>query len=144
ALFFAFLGGAPHVVVKLMGRSPAELGLWFASGAFGYMIGNYVSARWTAYLGVDRLIGWGVATALAGALSAVLLVWAVPHWGPVTIFLPQFVTAFANGLLLPNSIAGAISVRPQAAGAAAGITGFLQLAVGAAGAQYVSHILASA
>ena len=90
------------------------------------------------------MIAWGVAIALAGAAAAVLLVWAAPDGGPATIFLPQLVTAFANGLLLPNSIAGAISVRPQAAGAAAGITGFLQLAVGAAGAQYVSHILAPA
>ena len=54
------------------------------------------------------------------------------------------ITAFANGLLLPNAIAGAISVRPQAAGTAAGIHGFMQMAVGAAAAQWVSHLLAGA
>jgi DHA1 family bicyclomycin/chloramphenicol resistance-like MFS transporter len=44
-------------------------------------------------------------------------------------------------LLLPNSIAAAISVRPQAAGAASGISGFLQMSTGAAIAQGISYIL---
>lgn len=33
ATFFSFLAGAPFVVVSLMGRSPAEYGLWFAFSA---------------------------------------------------------------------------------------------------------------
>jgi MFS transporter, DHA1 family, multidrug resistance protein len=144
ALFFATLGGAPHVVVTQMGRSPVELGLWLATGAVGYMAGNYVSARWSPRFGIDRMIVWGAWFVLAGALGTVLLVWAVPHWGPATIFLPQFLTAFGNGLVMPNSIAGAISVRPQAAGTASGITGFLQMAMGGAAAQFVGHILAPA
>jgi DHA1 family bicyclomycin/chloramphenicol resistance-like MFS transporter len=74
----------------------------------------------------------------------VTLTLTVPHWGPVTIFQPQFITAFGNGLLLPNSIAGAISVRPQAAGTASGITGFMQMAVGAAAAQLVSNLVTPA
>jgi DHA1 family bicyclomycin/chloramphenicol resistance-like MFS transporter len=47
-------------------------------------------------------------------------------------------------LLLPNAIAGAISVRPQAAGAASGIAGFAQMAVGAASTQVVSIARAGA
>jgi MFS transporter, DHA1 family, multidrug resistance protein len=46
--------------------------------------------------------------------------------------------------LLPNAIAGAISVRPQAAGTASGFTGFLQMGLGAPAAQIVSHLLAGA
>ena len=33
--FFAFLGGGPHVVVTMMGRSSAEYGLWFAISSIG-------------------------------------------------------------------------------------------------------------
>ena len=29
ATFFAFLGGGPHVVIGIMGRTSAEYGLWF-------------------------------------------------------------------------------------------------------------------
>jgi DHA1 family bicyclomycin/chloramphenicol resistance-like MFS transporter len=118
--------------------------LWFASGAFGYMIGNYCSARWSQRYGVDAMVRWGSYVGLLGALLVVTLTLTVPHWGPVTIFLPQFITAFGNGLLLPNSIAGAISVRPQAAGTASGITGFMQMAVGAGAAQLVSNLVTPA
>jgi DHA1 family bicyclomycin/chloramphenicol resistance-like MFS transporter len=144
ALFFATLGGAPHVVVTQMERSPVELGLWLATGAVGYMGGNYVSARWSPRVGIDRMIIWGAWLVLAGALGTVALVWAVPHWGPATIFVPQLFTAFGNGLVMPNAIAGAISVRPQTAGTASGITGFSQMAMGGAAAQFVGHILAPA
>jgi DHA1 family bicyclomycin/chloramphenicol resistance-like MFS transporter len=71
-----------------------------------------------------------------------LLVATMPEAGPAIIFLPQLVISYGNGLLLPNAIAGAISVRPQAAGAAAGMTGFTQMAVGAASTQIVSIALA--
>ena len=144
ALFFGFLGGAPHIVVTQMGRGSVELGLWFATGALGYMFGNYCSARWSQRYGVDRLIMCGSYVGLLGGTMIVTLTLAVPHWGPITIFLPQFITAFGNGLLLPNSIAGAISVRPQAAGTASGITGFTQMAVGAAAAQLVSNLVTPA
>ena len=47
------------------------------------------------------------------------------HWGPAIVFVPQMIISFGNGLLLPGAIAGAVSVRPQAAGTAAGIIGFI-------------------
>ena len=52
-----------------------------------------------------------------------------------TIFLPQIIIGFGNGLLLPTSVAGAVSIRPQVAGTASGMTGFVQMAIGAAAAQ---------
>ena len=57
------------------------------------------------------------------------------------IFVPQMVISYGNGLLLPNAIAGAVSVRPQAAGTAAGMTGFTQMACGAAATQTISVLL---
>ena len=65
---------------------------------------------------------------------------ASPGWDMVTIFVPQMIIGFGNGLLLPNAIAGAVSVRPQAAGTASGITGFMQMAIGAVAAQLIGHI----
>jgi DHA1 family bicyclomycin/chloramphenicol resistance-like MFS transporter len=143
-LFFAFLGGSPHVVVTLMGRSAFELGLWFATASFAYLLGNYCSARFSMRFGVDAMIAAGAAVGLVGGVAMVVLVLAFPHAGPIIIFLPQWITAFANGLLMPNAIAGAISVRPHAAGTASGIHGFVQMMVGAAGAQWVSHLLVDA
>jgi DHA1 family bicyclomycin/chloramphenicol resistance-like MFS transporter len=94
--------------------------------------------------GVDAMVVAGAAVGLIGGAAMVILVLAFPAAGPIIIFLPQWITAFANGLLMPNAIAGAISVRPHAAGTASGIHGFVQMMVGAAGAQWVSHLLANA
>ena len=59
-----------------------------------------------------------------------------------TVFLPQIIIGFGNGLLLPTSIAGAVSVRPQVAGTASGMTGFIQMAIGAGAAQLSGHAIA--
>ena len=49
-----------------------------------------------------------------------------------------------NGLLLPTSIAGAVSIRRQVAGTASGMTGFIQMAIGAVAAQLAGHVIAHA
>jgi MFS transporter, DHA1 family, multidrug resistance protein len=142
ASFFTFLGGGPYVVVTLMGRSSAEFGVWFAVTSLGYMSGNFTASRLSQRFGVDAMIVIGIVFQLIGAGLTALLVAVMPEAGPAIIFLPQLVISFGNGLLLPNAIAGAISVRPQAAGAAAGMTGFAQMAIGAASTQIVSIALA--
>jgi DHA1 family bicyclomycin/chloramphenicol resistance-like MFS transporter len=142
ASFFTFLGGGPYVVVTLMGRSSAEFGVWFAMTSLGYMSGNFTASRLSQRLGVDAMIMAGIVFQLIGAVLTAVLVATMPEAGPAIIFLPQLVISYGNGLLLPNAIAGAISVRPQAAGAAAGMTGFTQMAVGAASTQIVSIALA--
>jgi DHA1 family bicyclomycin/chloramphenicol resistance-like MFS transporter len=142
ASFFTFLGGGPYVVVTLMGRSSAEFGVWFAVTSLGYMSGNFTASRLSQRFGVDAMIVIGIVFQLIGAVLTALLVATMPDAGPAIIFLPQLVISFGNGLLLPNAIAGAISMRPQAAGAAAGMTGFTQMAIGAASTQIVSIALA--
>jgi DHA1 family bicyclomycin/chloramphenicol resistance-like MFS transporter len=140
--FFAFLGGGPHVIITLMEKSSAEYGVWFAASSIGYMAGNYASSRLSTHLGIDRLIWWGIAVEAVGVLVALpLAAWGM-SWGPAIIFAPQAVISFGNGLLLPPAIAGAVSVRPQAAGTAAGIIGFTQMAVGAAATQYAGTLMA--
>ena len=142
APFFTFLGGGPHVVVTLMGRSSAEFGLWFAVTSLGYMSGNFTSSRLSQRFGVNAMIIAGIVFELIGASLTVALVATIPDAGPAIIFLPQLLISYGNGLLLPNAIAGAISIRPQAAGTASGMSGFMQMALGAAATQIVSMLLA--
>ncbi|MBM3528846.1 MAG: multidrug effflux MFS transporter [Alphaproteobacteria bacterium] len=142
--FFAFLGGSPHVAVTSMGLTSAEYGLWFAASSLGYMLGNYVASQLSPRFGIDRLILWGIGFETVGVIAAVALAWAAPGGGPMIVFAPQSLISFGNGLLLPGAIAGAVSVRPQAAGTAAGITGFAQMTLGAAMVQYGGWLLAGA
>ena len=68
----------------------------------------------------------------------------MPTGGPASVFVPQILISFGSGVLLPNAVAGAVSVRPQTAGTASGITGFLQMGLGAPAAQLVGHLLTDA
>ena len=144
APFFVFLGGSPHAVITIMGYSSAVYGAWFALNSVGYMAGNFGAARFSQRYGVNAMIWWGTLIGIAGGVISCVLSWLVPHWGPAIIFVPQLIMSVGNGMLLPNSIAGAVSVRPQAAGTASGVTGFVQMAIGAGAAQFGSHLLAEA
>lgn len=144
APFFTFLGGAPHVVVSIMGRSSAEYGFWFVSSALGFMLGNLTAAKLSPRFGVNAMIFAGIVLSTIGAGITVMLSAAIPGAGPAIVFLPQFLISYGNGVLLPNAVAGAVSVRPQAAGAASGVTGFTQMGLGAIATQASSHVLADA
>jgi DHA1 family bicyclomycin/chloramphenicol resistance-like MFS transporter len=144
AMFFTFICGAPHVVVTMMHRSSAVYGLWFVAISLTYMVGNFTAGRWSAKYGVDFMIRCGVAVTVFGAAVGFGWVLAAPQAGPELIMVPQMIIGFASGFMLPNAIAGAVSVNPRAAGTAAGVTGFLQMGLGAATAQLVGHLLAGA
>jgi DHA1 family bicyclomycin/chloramphenicol resistance-like MFS transporter len=108
------------------------------------MAGNFAAGRWSAQYGVDTMIRRGVVITSIGAAVGMALILLQPDGGPIVIATPQFIIAFASGFLLPNAIAGAVSVRPQAAGTAAGITGFMQMGLGALVAQLLGHLIAGA
>jgi DHA1 family bicyclomycin/chloramphenicol resistance-like MFS transporter len=137
--FFAFVGGAPYVMVEVMGRPISEYGLYFMFIAVMYMAGNYISGRVSARVGIDRMIRRGTSLALAG----VIVMFAITVFGaltPVTMFGAMAVISVGNGFSTPNGLAGAVSVDPSRAGTASGVAGFLQMTVGTV-ATYVLGLL---
>jgi DHA1 family bicyclomycin/chloramphenicol resistance-like MFS transporter len=142
--YYVVLGAAPQVVITQMGRSPAELGLWFILTSLGYMLGNFIAGRFSAAYGIFSMIAWGLWLELAGTILGVLLLPLLPLAGPIALFGPITVTYIANGIALPSAIAGAISVRPQAAGTAAGVAGCTQMGCGALISQLMSYPMANA
>ena len=144
ATFFAFIGGAPHLVIGVMGLSAAQFGFWFMLTAFGYMVGNFTAARLSDRLGIHRMILIGMSIQMCGALLLVAAALLFPDGGPLSIFPLQFFVSCGNGMFLPNATAGAISVRPRAAGTASGLTGFTQMGTGAIAIQVMSYLAAAA
>jgi DHA1 family bicyclomycin/chloramphenicol resistance-like MFS transporter len=139
AVFFAFLGGAPHVMVDVLERTPVEYGLWFILISLGYMTGNFLSGRYTERVGIDRLMLFGTGLTLAGGLLC--LAAAISGLlSPATLFAPMALAALGNGFTIPNGTAGAISVDQRLTGAAAGWSGFTQMACGAAASQLVGSL----
>jgi MFS transporter, DHA1 family, multidrug resistance protein len=141
APFFTFIGGGPYVVVSQMGYSSAEFGFWFVFSSLGYMAGNFTVSRLSQRVGVDWMIVAGIVCEVVGAALATAFA-DLPQWGLATVFVPQLIIAYGNGLVLPTGIAGAVSVRPTAAGSASGMAGFAQMAIGAVSTQAVMLALA--
>jgi MFS transporter, DHA1 family, multidrug resistance protein len=131
AVFFSFLGGAPALASGPLELSPSLYGLWFALGAIGYIIGNFIAGRFSVAMGIDRMIRSGAVITLIGCSMPAILFYAFGLSAPA-LFGPMLLLGIGNGMLLPNTMAAAISVRPEAAGAASGIMGSAQTAIGAA------------
>ena len=130
AVFFAFLAGAPYIMVEIMDRPTNEYGLYFMFMATSYMAGNFLSGRLSTRIGADRMILTGSLLALAsvGLLTGLAL---TTEMTPLLLFAPVMLGGLGNGLSLPSATASAISIRPDLAGTASGLTGFLQMMVGA-------------
>ncbi|WP_405404828.1 multidrug effflux MFS transporter [Paracoccus sp. Ld10] len=129
--FFAYLGGAPFVGEQVFGLTPKQVGYWFAAPSIGYLLGNFLSARFSPVLGLNRMILIGALTCLT-ALSAALLVDLAGFVRPLIFFGAIAVMGLGNGMVLPNANAGMMSVRPELAGTASGLGGALAVAGGAA------------
>lgn len=129
--FFAYLGGAPFVGAEVFGLSPAELGLFFGAPAIGYMIGNGISGRYSTRYGINQMILWGAVTTAVG-LGMSLAIDSLGHTSKWTFFGFMTFVGLGNGLVIPNSTAGMLSVRPHLAGSASGLGGAIMIGGGAA------------
>ena len=123
-----------------MGRTGAEYGAWFATTGFAYLIGNLFCVRFSPRYQLDRLIWFGLALQLTGA--ALNFAWSLAGLNqvPSMLFGTQMLVMFANAMVMANSAAGAISVRPSAAGTASGAMGFLQMGIGALVSQLGAYL----
>src|SRR6266481_4144258 len=139
-IIFAFAGGGPYIVVMQMGRSSAEYGAWFATTGFAYLIGNLFCVRFAPRHSLEKLIWFGLALQFLGALLN--LVWGIAglNQAPSWLFGKQMIVMVANAFVMSNSAAGAISIRPEAAGTASGAMGFLQMGIGSLVSQFGAYL----
>ena len=139
-IIFAFAGGGPYIVVTQMGRSSAEYGAWFATTGFAYLVGNLFCVRFAPRHSLEKLIWFGLALQLGGSLLN--LIWSLSgiNQAPSVLFGTQMIVMVANAFVMSNSVAGAISVRPEAAGTASGAMGFLQMGIGALVSQFGAYL----
>jgi DHA1 family bicyclomycin/chloramphenicol resistance-like MFS transporter len=139
-IIFTFAGGGPYIVVTQMGRTTAEYGAWFATSGFAYLVGNLFCVRFAPRHQLEKLIWFGLALQLAGSLLNLILSFAGINQSPGWLFGTQMIVMVANAFVMANASAGAISVRPEAAGTASGAMGFLQQGVGALVSQFGAYL----
>ncbi|MCA0869334.1 multidrug effflux MFS transporter [Seohaeicola saemankumensis] len=129
--FFAYLGGAPFVGTQIYGLTPGWLGAYFGAPAAGYILGNYLSGRFSVRVGINRMVLWGAFICAFGVALSLLLTW-IGLSNAETFFGLMVFVGLGNGLAIPNATAGALSVRPQLAATASGLSGAIMLGGGAA------------
>lgn len=130
AVFFTYISGVPLVAQAQFDLSPALTGIAIGAPPVGFMLGNIVSARMAARIPLARMMLMGRTVTLAGVALAALL-WTLGLIPPVGLVLLMTTIGFGNGLTLPTGMAGAMSVRPDLTGAAAGLSGAVMLLMGA-------------
>ncbi len=128
--FFAYLGGAPYVGTEVFGMSPAVLGFFFGAPAIGYFLGNFVSGRYSARIGVNRMVFIGTLINCTGILLSMLM-FGLGLGSEWTFFGFMTFVGLGNGMTIPNATAGMLSVRPHLAGTASGLGGAIMLGGGA-------------
>lgn len=132
-----FITSAPYVAIDVLGVTPSNYGLLFFLPAFASFAGFFFTARMAHRLGGMRMMRFGAALSVAGAVALVAgASMGITH--PLALFLPGMLVCGGNALAAPNSTTGAITLAPDMAGAASGMLGFMQLLVGAAATQLVA------
>jgi MFS transporter, DHA1 family, multidrug resistance protein len=127
---FAWISGASFVLQDLYGLSPFAFGFAFALGSVGYMSGSTLSARLTHRLGLDGILGLGGLANAVGGLAMVAAV-GLGLTSSISLVVPIAIYLGGLGMVLPQSIAGAMTPFPERAGAASSLLGFVQQSVAA-------------
>ena len=111
--------------------TPEALGIYIGVPAIGYILGNFLSGRFSKQIGIDRMVLWGLLVTMVGMSLSLLVSYA--GYGSATSFfgLMTFV-GLGNGITMPNATAGMLSVRPHLAGAASGLGSAIMIGGGAA------------
>ncbi len=128
--FYIFLTGAALVAQTTFGVSVAQLGFYIGSITGGYLVGSFVAGVLGPHVRPTTLMLLGRVLACAG-LAVGLGVLAISGSAPLTYFGATIFVGLGNGITMPGSGAGALSVRPDLAGTAAGLNGAMTVAVGA-------------
>ena len=126
--------------VSFFKLSASELGVYFGFVSLGYLSGNYVSGRYSRRYGINKMMLYGAVITLTGLLVSLVLFYA-GSTHPISFFGFMLTVGLGNGMTLPNSNAGMVSVRPQLAGSASGLGGAIMLGGGASLAALTGALL---
>ena len=138
--FFSYLGGAPFVGNEVFGLEPKDLGFWFGAPAVGYVLGNFLSGRFSTKIGLDKMIFLGVTTALFG-VSVSLSISLLDHGSVLSFFGLMTLVGLGNGMSIPNATAAMMSINPKLAGTAAGLGSAIMIGGGAGLSAIANFIL---
>jgi Bcr/CflA subfamily drug resistance transporter len=128
--FYVFMSGVPLVATTMFGLSSATLGFYMGTITAGFFLGSFLSGRYSRRYPLTTMIIAGRIVACTGlVVGLVLFLSGVVH--VLTLFGACMCVGIGNGLTMPSSNSGVMSLRPRLAGSAAGLSGALTVGGGA-------------
>ncbi len=129
---FAYVAGTPFAYISYYHVPPHLYGFLFGLTVIGLMITNMLNARIVVRLGYDRVLLYGTFAAVAAATVTCYTAYTDSGglWGLV---IPIVLFVSTTGLIVTNSIAGALADFPRQAGAVSALTGSVQYGSGMLG-----------
>jgi Bcr/CflA subfamily drug resistance transporter len=128
--FYIFLTGAPLVAQSSFDVTAAELGVYIGTITVGFMIGGFLAGRLGKRVEPTTMMIAGRVVACSGLVAGLVFL-ALGFTSTELFFASTLFVGLGNGITMPGSNAGAMSVRPDLAGSAAGLSGALIVAGGA-------------
>ncbi|WP_446739607.1 Bcr/CflA family multidrug efflux MFS transporter [Pseudomonas sp. TH41] len=134
---FAYIAGSPFAYIDYYHVSPQWYGVLFAAGIVGLMLMNQANARLLNRFRSDTLMAVGAL--IAGVAGMILGISTWVDWGGLSLLVCGcFLFVSATGLVLANSITGALNCLPEFAGSASALAGALQYGSGIFGSALVA------
>lgn len=128
--FYAFLSGIPLVAQTVFDLPPAKLGIYMGTITAGFFLGSFLSGRYAKRFALTTMMISGRIVACGGLLLGLTL-FSAGIVNEISLFGTTVFVGIGNGLTNPSSNAGALSVRPELAGSASGLSGALTVGAGA-------------
>jgi DHA1 family bicyclomycin/chloramphenicol resistance-like MFS transporter len=122
----------PFILMDRLGLTPAQFGLAMLFQSASFISGSLAMRSLIPRYGAYRMVPIGLAISGLGAVAmAVLLGLYEPTFLSVTLPMAMFV--FGNSFVMPAMSAATVAAFPDNAGAAASLSGFLQMGSGLLG-----------
>ncbi|GAA2454639.1 multidrug effflux MFS transporter [Streptomyces glaucus] len=133
ASLFAYVSASPFVIQEIYGASPQTFSLLFGLNSVGLVAVGQINGRvLVGRVGLDRVLGAGLAVVIAAATALLLMSLGVfGETGLVPVAAALFVLMSAMGVALPNTQTLALMRVRQNAGAASALLGTSSFLIGA-------------
>lgn len=133
---FAYIAGTPFAYITYHHLPVQYYGVLFAIGIVGIMLVNTINGRLVPRIGSTHLLRYG-ATGVAISGIALAIVTRTDAGGLIGLVAVLFSFVSMTGMVVANSIAGALSIFPERTGAASALVGAMQYGSGIIGSALV-------
>lgn len=128
--FYAFMAASPFIFINLLHQTPQRVGLYYMLLMVGLAAGGFTANRLAGRVRMERVLRGANLLAIAAA-AGFLLAWATGVLSVATVVGSVGLFMMGAGIASPFALTSAISVNPNAVGAASGLYGAVQMLYGA-------------